>query len=368
MKAAFPYMGDIHIVLKPIIETLGAEVITPPEPNKETLQLGTRFSPETICLPFKITLGNMLRALELGADTLIYVSGSWSCRFGYYGHLQTQILRELGYQFETIELRRDRMTHIIRQILSLNHGRLSQTLIRTARAFRLGLLKALIIEEASRLTRTLTPLTNTPGEYYSLFKSILKKTQSTENPKKLIKLRRSLAKRFHNLQSQCRANGSLSNSHPILRIKIIGESYCTIEPFVNFDLPRRLGEMGVIAEPFLTGPSWLGFHGFRLKKSEIRYVQKLARPYWRYCVGGEDANSLGHLILAALSGYDGAIYLHPFACMPSTAVQPVLIKVSQNYNIPLLVLSLDEHTSEAGFLTRVEAFVSLLERKRRPPP
>ncbi|GFP22301.1 hypothetical protein HKBW3S06_01528, partial [Candidatus Hakubella thermalkaliphila] len=38
--------------------------------------------------------------------------------------------------------------------------------------------------------------------------------------------------------------------------------------------------------------------------------------------------------------------------------------VSRDYNIPVLNISLDEHSGEAGFLTRVEAFIDLLERRR----
>ncbi|MEO0053824.1 MAG: acyl-CoA dehydratase activase-related protein, partial [candidate division WOR-3 bacterium] len=67
MRVAFPYMGDIRLVLEPILRKLGAEVVVPPEPNRETVARGAQLAPETICLPFKVTLGNILQALELGA-------------------------------------------------------------------------------------------------------------------------------------------------------------------------------------------------------------------------------------------------------------------------------------------------------------
>ncbi|MEO0051530.1 MAG: 2-hydroxyacyl-CoA dehydratase, partial [candidate division WOR-3 bacterium] len=71
-----------------------------------------------------------------------------------------------------------------------------------------------------------------------------------------------------------------------------------------------------------------------------------------------------HLIMAARAGDDGVIHVHPFACMPSTVVQPALTAASRDYDIPFLSISVDEHTAEAGFLTRVEAFISLLERRK----
>jgi len=40
-----------------------------------------------------------------------------------------------------------------------------------------------------------------------------------------------------------------------------------------------------------------------------------------------------------------------------------LRKLAQRYHVPLLSLITDEHTGEAGLVTRVEAFVDMLERK-----
>ncbi|NPV13603.1 hypothetical protein HPY86_01555 [candidate division WOR-3 bacterium] len=356
MKVAFPYMGDIHLVLEPILRTLGADVVIPPEPNKNTVAIGTQIAPETICLPFKITLGNMLNALKSGADTLAYVSGSWSCRFGYYGRLQADILRDLGYRFRLIELRRDRIQEIVRTVVELNNGSLSGAVIKTLKAFRLGWWKAMTLEKTYKALRETLPLVKQPEKCHRLFDEIMKEITRAQVIKELQDISASIAHRFENLPRNGRTN--------VLKIKLIGESYCTIEPFINFNIIKRVGEMGGILEPFLTGPRWLGFHGFRIGKNEITFVQNMAKNYWRYCVGGEDANSVGHMILACREGYDGVIHIHPFACMPSTVVQPTLIKISQEYDIPFLSISVDEHTSEAGFITRLEAFISLLERRR----
>lgn len=357
MRVAFPYMGDIRLVLEPILRELGAEVVVPPEPNRETVARGAQLSPETICLPFKVTLGNILRALELGADTLAYVSGSWSCRFGYYGRLQADICRELGYRFRLLELRRDRMKEIVQEILQLSDNSLHRASGRAWRAFRLGWFKATTLEKAYELSRQVLPQAENKQECRRLLRTVIAEIEMAEKVQELKQIRDRLATRF----ARVRRNGSGS----VLRVKLIGESYCTIEPFVNFDLINRLGEMGVWVDPFLTGPRWLGFHGFRLRKGEVRRVQRLAKSYWQYCVGGEDANSVGHLIMAARAGYDGVIHVHPFACMPSTVVQPTLVAASRDYDIPFLSISVDEHTAETGFFTRVEAFISLLERLKR---
>ncbi|GFP25823.1 hypothetical protein HKBW3S25_01304, partial [Candidatus Hakubella thermalkaliphila] len=59
------------------------------------------------------------------------------------------------------------------------------------------------------------------------------------------------------------------------------------------------------------------------------------------------------------------IHLLPFACMPEITARSVLSRVSRDLVLPILSLSLDEQTGKAGIITRLEAFVDLLARRRR---
>ena len=100
-------MGQYTEVFEYIAERLGYEPVTPPKSTQETIKLGVRHSSDMICFPFKATLGNLIQGLEKGADTII-VTGTnpnernkETCRFGFYYHIQEQILRRLGYQFDT---------------------------------------------------------------------------------------------------------------------------------------------------------------------------------------------------------------------------------------------------------------------------
>ena len=74
--------------------------------TQRTAELGGRYSPEFVCSPFKFNLGNYLEALEQGANVLFQTG--LGCRYGYYGELQEQILRDLGYQFRFVCLSRQR--------------------------------------------------------------------------------------------------------------------------------------------------------------------------------------------------------------------------------------------------------------------
>ena len=102
MRVTVPHMGNLHISVKAIFNKLDVELIMPPVNNQHTLSLGARYSPEGLCIPFKMTLGNLIEAAEMGADALLAPGGYGICRLGYYTKVQQQILAELGYNIEII--------------------------------------------------------------------------------------------------------------------------------------------------------------------------------------------------------------------------------------------------------------------------
>ncbi len=61
---------------------------------------------------------------------------------------------------------------------------------------------------------------------------------------------------------------------------------------------------------------------------------------------------------------DGAIQIFPMGCMPEIVSKSILPTVSKNENIPILSLVVDELTGEDGYITRIEAFLDLLERRK----
>ncbi len=66
------------------------------------------------------------------------------------------------------------------------------------------------------------------------------------------------------------------------------------------------------------------------------------------------------------AGYDGVLHLLPMGCMPEVTVRPILRKISEDYNFPVLSLSFDELISEGAIRTRIETFVDIIRlRKRR---
>jgi predicted nucleotide-binding protein (sugar kinase/HSP70/actin superfamily) len=357
MKLAFPYMGNLDIALGALIRALGAETIIPPPMDDATRALGVRLAPEQMCIPFKLTLGNFARSMQMGADTLGYGSGAWQCRYGYYFRLHQNILHDLGHKFDIVTLRVDEYDNLVRYIVRLSGGNPAKAIYRMGRAFQIGWAKSTAVDMLEQTSRWYRPREVKPGTSTRILSRYLKKLDSTDSPREVGRLHKEARAAFASIE--------VDSSRSPLKIKVIGESYCLLEPYVNLNVLERLGTMGVWADPFLTTHRWMGFHSIRLGNNERRGLMKPVRKYWRYGVGGEDEPAVAYMLEAARKSYDGVIHLHPFGCMPGTVVGPVLTQISREYGLPLLNMSLDEQTSEVGFYTRIEAFLSVIEKRRR---
>ena len=62
---------------------------------------------------------------------------------------------------------------------------------------------------------------------------------------------------------------------------------------------------------------------------------------------------------------DGIIALSAFGCGPDSLMVDEIAYHCKERNMPLIHLTIDEHTGEAGFITRIEAFIDMLMRKKR---
>ena len=62
---------------------------------------------------------------------------------------------------------------------------------------------------------------------------------------------------------------------------------------------------------------------------------------------------------------DGIITLNSFGCGPDSLMIERIMRKAKEANKPMLMLTIDEHTGEAGFITRLEAFIDMLYRKKR---
>jgi len=354
MKLSFPHFGYAQLAFRTLIEDLEHEAVMPPRPGKRTLDLGVRHSPEFICLPFKVVLGSYLETIEAGAEAGLAVGGIGPCRFGLYGLLQQAILQDLGYDFQ-LYIFEPPLTDIpdfIRKLHRLKPRWMSWRLL--WRTIQKAFAQLEAIDQLERLAHQVRPFEVEKGSTRRAWQLALAGMAAARS-------REEIETAGHEGRQLLTAVEQDPERNP-LRVGIVGEIYVVLESAVNFDLQTTLGEMGVSAQRSLWLSSWLRHNGLKAGEQDIRAA---ARPYLNEFVGGHGVNSIGETRLYAQAGYDGVIHLGPFSCLPEIVAKEILPRVSQDEGIPVMSIFVDEQTGRAGIQTRLEAFVDLLEHRRR---
>jgi len=358
MKVTMPNLGSLaSIAGKSLLSNLGHEVILPPPNTKRTLDLGVRYAPEYCCLPLKIVLGNFIEALEKGADTIITVGGWGPCRFGYYSEIQRMILKSLGYKFEMISLE---VPHgnLIRMLNYINRLRNKKSLPSFIEAFKLAWAKVVTIEELEKEALRVRPRENIKGETSKILKRGLSLIDNTNSIEEIERIKQKTLIDYSKIIEG-------NEDKDLIKIKLVGEFYVALEPFVNHNIEEKLGYLGVEVERGVSAIPWISSFLKFFRENKLQdIIENAAEPYLAQSVGGEGQSTIGHIVLASENGMDGAIQVIPFTCMPEIVAEIISKKVSDDLNFPVLTLIYDEQTGEEGLVTRLDAFVDLLKMKK----
>ena len=303
-KISFPRYGSYTPLIAEFLTNLGADVVVPPPITKRTVELGTRYSPSDVCYPFKITLGTMIEASELGAEFVIMADSQGWCILRCYNIVQAEIMKTHGYT-----------------------ARIAPICIRKPVKF---------LRDARRLSLNLP----------------------------IVKLIKEMYKFYNKVKALDRAE-SLVNSGADIKIGIAGEVYVCNENTVNMNIVKKLQSMDVFVDRWLclsNNVSMLIQDMFGI--SNVSRYTKLAKKYFPERIGGHANENLVKLLKYAEEGYDGAVMLKPFACNPETVIEPIIDRISRDYDIPILCLSIDESTLETHFDTRLESFVDMIRMRK----
>jgi len=348
-------MGNLYIPLKALFERLNVDYVIPPVNNQRTLSLGVRYSPEGLCIPFKLLLGNLIEAAELGADTLIMAGGTGICRLGCYAKTQEQILRDLGYNCEMVELgvSEQKLFGLLKIIKRLSNYAPWSKIIS---AFRFGLAKLNALDRIERVVQKVRPVERIKGTANKLYAKAIKAIDKADDYATLKKVQTDYIDQLNQITKD-------NQAQPLI-VGITGEFYVVLEPFSNLDVESELGKLGVEVRRTTFISEWTKFSLFLnpLGVNEKDRIHKAALPYLKRDIGGDGWESVGEKVLHAKE-YDGLIHLAPFTCMPEIIAQNIMPSTKEN--IPVLTILCDEQIAKPGMLTRLEAFVDLLERKRR---
>ncbi|GFP19411.1 hypothetical protein HKBW3S03_00916 [Candidatus Hakubella thermalkaliphila] len=310
-------------------EEIGCQVVISRNSNKRILDDGVRNTLDEVCLPCKIFTGHTINLIEKGVDYLfiprmksVETKKSFTCpRLVGTSDVIYYSLRALNPP-----------TILSPYVETYTHP-LIEAYLEVGEA--LGV-------EKDRVEKALAKAL----EVQEKFTHFKKKAPSPHQiMKKLSTVNREFAPA--NIPPHIEDEGSDGK----IKIALVGHSYVIYDPLISMNLIDKLTSMGI---EVLTG---------EMLPEELlmqNYQEILKQMHWTY----------EKEILGAANYYlkddqiRGLIYMSTFACGPASLVgEAILRQARKHQDKSFLALVVDEHTGEAGVMTRIEAFVDMIKRK-----
>jgi predicted nucleotide-binding protein (sugar kinase/HSP70/actin superfamily) len=136
-------------------------------------------------------------------------------------------------------------------------------------------------------------------------------------------------------------------------IGLIGHPYLVYDTYINMNICRKLKVSGYE----IVYPENCGLE--EIDRACARYPKKLFWSYGKRLLGSG-------LSMMRDRRIQGLILITSFACGIDAFIDELLIRANnREFLLPLTTLTLDEHTGEAGFDTRLEAFIDMMEWRNK---
>ena len=129
-------------------------------------------------------------------------------------------------------------------------------------------------------------------------------------------------------------------------VVIVSRSYNGCDPGANLEIPRKLRDMGVLPIP-------MDF----LPLDDVELPTDWWNMYWRY---GQHILSAAEIIAEDHRLYP--VYITNFGCGPDSFISHFF--QDRLGGKPCLIIEVDEHSADAGMITRCEAFLDSIESTR----
>jgi len=345
---AFPIMGNYHIPAYYLFSKItNHKIIKTPLITSKTIELGSKYSPDFVCTPFKYTLGSFIECLDMGANTLIQMGGG--CRYGYYYELQEKILKDLGYKFKYYNLVSKGYTNfkLIYEIMKEINPK-----FKLIKGLYYLLITRYMIKYMDYIENYIRE--NKAYEESSLDKIYSEMLEEMIKVNSLYKLNK-VFKKYKNKILNVKINKPKNN----IRIAIIGELFTLMEPFANYNIEDSLIKMKVEVKRF-TNVNYLLFE--KGKKSK-KYLKKLKNI--KYKMGADAMDNIYYTKYLIDNKYDGIIHIKSSFCTPEIGSMSIINKMCEESNMPVLFMSMDTNTSKVGIETRLEAFYDMIEMRKK---
>jgi len=300
---------------------LNMEVVISDETNKSIINQGIKESVSEICVPIKIFVGHTLALLQKGID-YIFVPRMVSVSENEYFCPKFMGLPDM-IKHSVAGMEEKMLTcHI-----SSTNDDISDYRNYLSLAEPLGVTEEQIINAAKKA-----------GEDWQVFRMYNKMGNTI--PEAL------------ELTSNYQVNKRMINNQPAaIKIGLLGYVYNVYDNFVNMDVINKLRELQVdfITFDMLDEAELTNQLKNMDKKLFWTFSNKLLGAGYRFLSNDE---------------VDGVIHITAFGCGPDAFLSRLLEFKSDETGIPFMLIRVDEHTGENHLLTRIEAFIDMLKRKK----
>ncbi len=350
-RVSFPQMGDYNVPVYYLLShILHTTIVMPPDISNQTVELGNKYSPTFVCMPFKYTLGTFLECLDKKVDTFIQLGGG--CRYGYYSELQEQILKDFDPSITYINLVSEGHTDIKQIVKKLKKIDPKFSVLRSLYHLFITCKMIKYMDKIDNFIRRNVGFEVNKNEFINLKKKMLTSFGKTHGYFHLFHSYLKYKRKFKRIP--------ISKPNKNLKVGIIGELYTIMEPFANYDLEYSLAKYNIEIKRFTNATYLL----FQKKKQVEKYLKKVSM-YAKNRLGADALDNVGRMLFLCEENYDGVIHIKSSFCTPEIGVMPILRKISNDYNIPILFFSFDMATSKVGIETRLEAFYDMIEMRKK---
>lgn len=365
VRLSYPSMGWSKIAFKSLVNNIpGVKVVMPPKIDDNIVKRGIKNSPEFVCYPFKVTLGEMINLYEKeGVNNFVMAVDKGPCRFGYYGPVQKRILHDMGYDdvemfyVQQDDLRTFEWLDMYSELEKLTGEKINPALA----AYNLGLFltKSYYVERITGLEGLIRCREKDKGKTTQVIHELMQSLDEENNLMKLQYFDKKIIDEFKKVD--------IDKEMEPLKVVYTGEIHVFLEQNVNHYLMRELGELGVEVHKSFDVYDWV-MHKFNTNKRRDK-LEKIAKKYIPMDIGGEAVWNMGDYLHAQEEGFNGFVHLYPFGCMPEVTFKGIIeANTRKEFYLPYQHFSIDELTGYEGMRTRLETFVKLLKENKKHNP
>ena len=300
---------------------LGIEVILSDKTTKETVSNGAALVVTETCLPIKIFVGHVINLLDKGIDK-IFVPSIQSIAPKIYNCSKIRGLPDL-----------------IRNIIKRDFQLIEPTLDKSEKDQ--GLYKLLAESVECFGITDFDTIRNASKEGWKLYNNFHVMTRSGIHYKQAFK-------------NALEGNIILDNDEKeySISVAIAGHDYNIFDEHASMKIFEKLKKMGVKVYSSINLTDEKKMEGLNTLEQKMYWANEL-----------EMNGTAGHYLKD--NKIDGLITVNSFGCGPDSLMIEKISRKAKEFGKPMLILTIDEHTGEAGFITRLEAFVDMLYRKKR---